>query len=172
MPSSLILNGERLPIGTSDLNGDTSEEEEFGPPEPPQWPDAEWDAYQASLPDYYENSGEPWDQPSSEQRQPRARRELSMPATPSADGDPNAFALALAKVTHLSVTLFSLCVLACRPHRSQLNAHSRREVYRDHPAQRASLLAEPLTSGDESSAPSSKDLRCCSCSYGHLRPLS
>ena len=59
-----------------------------------------------------------------------------------------AFALALAKVTHLIVTLFSLCVLAYRPHRSQLNAHSRREVYRDHPAQRASLLAEPLTSGD------------------------
>ena len=41
MPSSLILNGKRLPIGTSDLNGDTSEEEEFGPPQPPQWSDAD-----------------------------------------------------------------------------------------------------------------------------------
>ena len=43
MPSYLNLNGQRLPIGTSDLNGDTSEEEEFGPPEPPQWSDADWD---------------------------------------------------------------------------------------------------------------------------------
>ena len=42
MPSSLILNGKRLPIGTSDLNGDTSEEEEFGPPQPPQWSDADY----------------------------------------------------------------------------------------------------------------------------------
>ena len=34
MPQYLNLNGERLPIGTSDLNGDTDEEEEIGPPEP------------------------------------------------------------------------------------------------------------------------------------------
>ena len=46
MPANLILNGERLPIGTSDLNGDISEEEEFGPPQAPQWSDADWDAYQ------------------------------------------------------------------------------------------------------------------------------
>ena len=37
MPSYLNLNGERLPIGTSDLNGDTDEEEEFGPSGPSQW---------------------------------------------------------------------------------------------------------------------------------------
>ena len=87
MPANLILNGERLPIGTSDLNGDTSEEEEFGPSGPSQWSDAEWEAYQASLQDYNADSDQPWDQPSDDQRQPRARRELSMPATPSADGN-------------------------------------------------------------------------------------
>ena len=89
MPAILNLNGQLLPIGTSDLNGDTSEEEEFGPTEPPQWSDAEWDAYQANHPDHYDYSDDPWDQPSSAQRQPRARRELSMPATPSADGNLN-----------------------------------------------------------------------------------
>ena len=30
---------------------------------------------------------EPWDQPSNDRRRPRAQRELSMPATPSADGN-------------------------------------------------------------------------------------
>ena len=59
MPQYLNLNGERLPIGTSDLNGDTDEEEEIGPPEPPQWSDADWAAYQDDHPDYYEDSGEP-----------------------------------------------------------------------------------------------------------------
>ena len=54
MPARLNLNGELLPIGTSDLNGDTSEEEDIGPSEPPQWSDAEWEAYQASLQDYNE----------------------------------------------------------------------------------------------------------------------
>ena len=63
MPSHLILNGERLPIGTSDLNGDTDEEEEFGPSGPSQWSDAEWEAYQASLQDHNEDSDQPWDQP-------------------------------------------------------------------------------------------------------------
>ena len=98
MPSYLNLNGERLPIGTSDLNGDTDEEEEIGPPEPPQWSDADWEAYQANHPDYYADSSEPWEQPSSAQRQPHARRELSMPATPSADGNLN------------GDTLLSLCI--------------------------------------------------------------
>ena len=44
MPSVLNLNGNLLPIGTSDINGDTSEEEEFGPSGPSQWSDAEWEA--------------------------------------------------------------------------------------------------------------------------------
>ena len=64
MPQFLNLNGKRLPIGTSELNGDTDEEEEFGPPVPPQWSDADWDAYQANHPDYYEYSGESKEQPS------------------------------------------------------------------------------------------------------------
>ena len=45
MPQYLNLNAERLPIGTSELNGDTDEEEEIGPPEPPQWSDADWEAW-------------------------------------------------------------------------------------------------------------------------------
>ena len=69
MPSVLNLNGNLLPIGTSDINGDTSEEEEFGPSGPSQWSDAEWEAYQASLQDYNADSDQPWDQPSDEQRQ-------------------------------------------------------------------------------------------------------
>ena len=82
----------------SDLNGDTDEEEEIGPPEPPQWSVADWAAYQDDHPDYYEHSGESWEQPSSVQRQRQPRRELSMPATPSADGNLN------------GDTLLSLCI--------------------------------------------------------------
>ena len=87
MPANLILNGERLPIGTSDLNGDISEEDEFGPPQAPQWSDADWDAYQASLQDYDADEDGPWDNEHRHPRRTRDRRELSMPATPSADGN-------------------------------------------------------------------------------------
>ena len=74
MPSVLNLNGQLLPIGTSDLNGDISEEEEFGPPQPPQWSDADWDAYQTSLQDYDQDEDGPWDNEHRHPRRTRARR--------------------------------------------------------------------------------------------------
>ena len=100
MPRVLNNNGVSLPIGTDTNSGDTPEESDIDQDPALQWTDAEWQAYQD---EHYEDQNEytedeiaRWEQDRRERRRARTRRTLSLLAIPSADGNPKAFALALA----------------------------------------------------------------------------